>query len=244
MELNTSERDTDFIKPKLLTTAINVITSPSLAFRAIKAQPVTLAPLTLILLASMSVTGWYFAVLDFDWYIDDTLSQIGDLRGAELEEARQGMQALSQRGMALIGMLGSAVSLLAIYLAQAAYLSLISALGGYDLRFRQWFSLIVWTSLPNLFLSISMAVTILLNPGGQLSNYDLNPFSLYSLGMQTGNPSLDPMLAALNLIQIWSLSLLIMAYRQWVKTALVRAAAIVIAPYLLIFGVWAYLALT
>ncbi|MCB1670355.1 MAG: YIP1 family protein [Gammaproteobacteria bacterium] len=231
-------------RPQALTLAIDLISTPSLAFASIRSYPSFALPLFAVLLSSMAVTGWYFSILDFSWYIDDTLARVPDLQGSELEEARQGMQALSQRGMAVLGMLGSPLAMLVIYLLQSTYLSLVTALGGFDLRFRQWFSLVAWAGLPNLFLSLAMAATILLNPDGQLSNFDLNPLSFYSIGMQTSNPSLNQVLAAVNLVQLWSLCLLTAACRSWLAITLPRAVTVVFAPYLLIFGVWTYFALT
>jgi hypothetical protein len=91
---------------------------------------------------------------------------------------------------------------------------------------------------------MSMAVTILLNPSGQLSNYDLNALSLYNLGMQSDNQSLNQVFAALSLVQFWSLALLVAGYRQWAGTSVQRASATVLTPYLLIFGIWTNFALT
>ena len=158
-ELNPQQNDSEAGDSNPLTTAVNIITTPTLAFRSIRLHPTSLVPLGTVLVSVMLVTGWYFAVLDFDWYIDDTLNRIPDLRGTELEEAREGMAALSQRGMLLIGVLGSAASLMAIYLLQTAYLSLVGALRGDELRFRQWFSLVCWTNLPSLFAWTAFDVT-------------------------------------------------------------------------------------
>ena len=224
--------------------AINVLTAPSDAFRTIREQPTSLFPLTLIVVSTLVVMAWYFSVLDYDWYIDDTLSQFPDFTEQQLEDAREGMQSLSKSNMMWITMLSGGVTILVIYLIQASYLSLVSALQGDDIRFRQWWSLVAWTNLPSLFLAISMAVNILLNPSGQLSTLELNGLTLLSLGMETGNPSLNRVFSTINLAMIWNLVLLVMAYRQWLQANLVKALTIVVAPYLLIFGVWANFAVS
>ena len=154
------------------------------------------------------------------------------------------MQALSPNNMMWLTLLSSGISLLVIYLIQTSYLSLVSALRGDEIRFKQWWSLVAWTNLPALFLSISMAVNILLNPNGQLSILDLNGLTLLALGMESGNPSLNRIFATINLAMIWNLVLLVMAYRQWLNASLTKSMAVVLAPYLLIFGVWTYFAVS
>jgi len=225
-------------------TAVNILTAPREAFAALDARPTKLFPLALILISTMLATGWYFMILDYDWYIDDTLGQVPNLTAEQLENARDTMASISQNNMTYIGIFGSAFSLLFMYVLQAGYLSLVSALKGDKYRFSHWFSLVCWTSLPYLLVVISMVVNITLNPNGQLSAYDLNALSLANLGMQSGNASLNQALSSLNLTMFWSLALVVMAYRQWLDSGLLKAMAVVLAPYLLIFGVWAYFALT
>ena len=228
----------------LLATAVNIFTAPSEAFSAIRSRPHILFPMATVLISTMAVMGWYFAVLDFDWYIDDTLGRLSSLDESQLEQARERMEALSQRNTMLLSIFGSAISISFIYLLQAGYLTLVAALAGDEIRFKQWFSLCAWTNLPYLLVSVSMAVNIILNPNGQLSIYDLNGLSLSNLGMQTDNGSLNQMFSSLSLAQFWNLALLVAAYQQWLSKGLLKSAAIVIAPYLAIYGIWAYFALT
>ena len=49
---------------------------------------------------------------------------------------------------------------------------------------------------------------------------------------------------SLNLTMIWSIALTVLAYRQWLDSSQIKALAVVLAPYLVILGVWAYFALT
>jgi hypothetical protein len=238
------QSDSQVENANLIETAINILTSPREAFITLNAHPTKLFPVAVVLLSVMAATGWYFAILDYPWYIDDTLGQIGNLSEEQLEGAREAMQSISQRNMTLLGIFGSAFSILAVYTLQASYLSLVSALAGDTYKFSHWFSLISWTNLPYLLVVISMLVNISLNPNGQLSAYDLNALSLSNLGMQSANASLNQMFSSLNLTMFWSLILVIIAYKQWLQSSLVKAVVVVMAPYLLIFGVWSYFALT
>lgn len=226
-----------------LALAVNIFTAPTEAFAALRRRPAILFPLLLVVCGTVAVMGWYFSMVDYDWYIDETLDRV-DLAAEQLEAARERMASIPQRNMAAIGMGGSAISLLALFVAQATYLTFVSALGGDAYRFRHWLSLVAWTHLPHLLVLVTMAVNILLSPNGQLAAEDLNGLSLYNLGMQTGRPALDRLLGSLSLTLFWSVALLVGGYRQWLGASRARGCAVVLSPYLLVYGIWAYLALS
>lgn len=241
--------DIDSLQPQktepagYLNTAINVLTAPSEAFNEISQRPTKLFPLALIMISTMLVMFWYFTIVDFDWYIDDALSG-ANFSEEQLEAGREAMQSMSQNTFRMLGVFGGAFGLFIVYVLQAGYLGLASALNGDRYKFSHWFSLIIWTGLPYLLSIVGMIVNILLNSNGQLSAYDLDPLTLANLGMQSSNGSLTTIFNSLNLTMIWSMTLVVMAYKQWLNSSLVKALAIVLAPYLLILSVWAYFAFT
>lgn len=226
-----------------VTTAINILTAPGDAFNELRQRPTKIFPLALVLISSMVVMFWYFSIVDFDWFIDDSMSG-RNLSEEQMETSREAMRSMPQTTFRLIGVLGGTVGILLISVLQAGYLSLVSALIGGKFKFSHWFSLIVWTGLPYLLAVIGMAVTILLSPNGQLSAYDLNPLTLANLGVQSDNASVMTILNSLNLTLIWSAALVVMAYKQWLESSLLKALTVVLAPYMLILGVWAYFAFT
>lgn len=230
-------------KQSNVTVALNLLTAPREAFTEIKQFPVKLFPLLLVLAANALVLLWYFNIVDYDWYIDDVLANTS-LEGQQLEDARENMASMSQSTMAGFGILGSFAALTAIYLLQATYLSLVAALRGETLKFSHWFSLVCWAGLPFLLSAVGMVVTILLSPSGQLSTYDLDPLSLRNLGLRTNNDSLQSLFNFISLPMIWSTALILTAYQQWLHAGWLRSAAVVLAPYALILGIWAYFALT
>jgi Yip1 domain len=223
--------------------AINILTSPAEAFEELKLRPSKLFPLLAIVLSTAFVMFWYFTIVDFDWYIDDTLS-MRDLTEEQLEAAREQMNSMSRPTFRLISTIASVVGLLFVYILQAGYFSLTSALSGSGQKFSHWFSLVLWTGLPYLLSVVGMVVTILLSSNGQLSAYDLDPLTLANLGMQSSNDSLMTVFRSLSLTMLWGLSLTVMGYRHWLDCSLIKALAIVLAPYLLIFSIGAYVALS
>lgn len=226
-----------------LVTAVNILTAPRDAFAALQQHPSKLFPLLLILGSTLLVMLWYFSIVDFDWYIDDTVAGNSNLTDEQQEAMREGMRSMSQNTFTAIGVAGGVVSLLLMYVVQSGYLSMASALNGDRYRFSHWFSLICWANLPALLGILGMVVTILMSPNGQISVYALNPLTLANLGVVPGNGSLQSLMNVLSLPLFWTVGLIVMAYHQWVESTWSKALAIVLAPYILIFGVWTYFAL-
>ena len=227
----------------LINTAINILVSPSEAFTELQQRPSKLFPLALILLSTMAVMFWYFTIVDFDWYIDDTLAAV-NLDDEQLEIARAQMASMSQTTFKMFGIFSGVIGILVIYVLQSGYLSLISAISGSGQKFGNWFSLVLWTGLPYMLSVVGMVATIALSPNGQLSAYDLDPLTLANLGMQSGNSSLTAIFNSISLPMLWGVGLTVMGYRQWLDCSLMKAMTVVLAPYLLLMGVWAYFAFT
>lgn len=226
-----------------LAVAVNMLTAPGEAFRALEIRPTVLLPLSLVVFSSIAVLFWYFSIVDFDWYVDDTLSTQSNLSDDELETAREAMLSMSPNMFKFFGIVGSTVGVLAIYLAQSAYLALTSALIGDRFRFRHWFSLVCWTNLPYMLAILGMVAVIATSPNGQISVYALNPLTLANLGFGAGNASLQSLFNVISLNMIWNVVLLVLGYRQWLQANWVKTLGVVVTPYLVIFGVWAYFAI-
>jgi hypothetical protein len=73
----------------------------------------------------------------------------------------------------------------------------------------------------------------------------LNPFTLNNLLLHYSlNERGTNLFNALDLSIIWGAAIKVNGFRVWTGTLLGLATAIVLAPYLLIFGTWALLAFT
>lgn len=221
---------------------INMLTSPTEAFDELIRRPSKLLPLLLVIGLNALVIYWYFSILDYDWFVDDTL-QNANIPEDQLEQARENIEQMGPSMLRLFSLLGSSVAILAIYTIQAGYLTLTSAIAGHSQKFSQWFSLAAWTGIVVIFAQIGMAVTLLLDTNGQLGQYDLDPTTLRNLGLRPDNPDLERILGSINLSMIWSLVLLVFGHRRWLGTSLLKSVSIVGAPYLLIFGIWTYISL-
>ncbi len=241
-ETDTKDSKADAKQDSSVAIAINILTSPAEAFRALEARPTKIFPLALVMISSSAVLFWYYSIVDFDWFVDDTLSQLNNMSEEAREAARERMLSMSPTMFKGFGLLGSTVGVLAMFILQSGYLSMASALNGDRYRFSHWFSISVWTNLPTVLGAIGMIVTILLSPNGQLSAYDLNPLTLANLGMTSDIGSVQTIMNSLNLLMFWSLGLTVTAYKQWVQASWHKTLAIVLGPYILIFCIWSYFA--
>ncbi len=244
MEQQSSETASPSQPASSLATTIDIFASPSEAFRTIQKQPRILFPLFLVLIPTFLIYLWYFQMVDFDWFIDDTVARFSGMSAEQQEAMRNAYEAQSQTFTTVTTVLGAVVGTLFFYLVHAGYLTLVSAMTGDGYRFRYWFSLLSWTNLPFLFILLVMAVNLLMSPNGQISLYDANSLSLASLGMEASSAGMQAMLDSLNLAMFWALALLVMAYRQWLKISWMRASLIALAPYILVFGGIAFFTLT
>lgn len=225
--------------PGLIATAINMLTSPREAYGAIKSKPSILFPLFLILLLNALVLGWYFSIVDYEWFIDDILSA-DNLSEADRTQARESMLGLSINSFAMLGIISGSVAVLFFNLIQAGYLSLVAAIRGDSFKFRHWFSLTCWAGMPILLTIAGSAMTILLTPNGQLSAYQLDPLTLYNLGITSSNSSAQSLFQSISLATLWSIGLIVCGHHFWTGANWGRSILLVLSPYLLILGVWGF----
>ncbi len=127
--------------------ALNVLQEPAAAFAELRERPSWLLPAILV----------------------------ADPTGEQIEQFNEQMESVSPQVFIISGFLGASLGLIIIWLLQAGYLTLVSALTGDGFRFGNWFCLATWTAIPSLFSIVGMAITILLNPSGQIGQMELDP---------------------------------------------------------------------
>lgn len=223
---------------------INIFVSPMEVFKSLQVKPTILFPFVLIMTSLVAVYSWYYTMVDFPWAIDQLLARMGDNSADEIDQIRKVYEDMGSTGMMVTQNIGIVIMTLLIYSVQAGYLSLISAISGDAIRFRQWFSLTSWAYLIGLLGVLAIAVNILMSENGQISIYDINSLSLSGMGLDAGsNISLQSLFDTLNLTMFWTLGLMVAGYQNWVNSGYAKASVIVLAPHVLIYGIWAVIAL-
>lgn len=222
---------------------INIISAPKEAFISIKEKPTVLFPLILILIFSASLQYGYFNAVDADFLIDQTVTQAAAITGQPEAQLREGLAEMDPQSIMIQSIITVMIIVPLIMALYSGYLSLVSKFTYDEIRFKQWFSLNCWTGIISIFSALAGWVVILTNSDGLIGQTEIVPLSLNSLLFQTEGP-FQTMLSQIHLIQLWSLGLLSMAYANWTGKSLGKSITIIVAPYVIIYGIWSIIILT
>ena len=221
---------------------LNIWTSPVSAFVELKPKPRLWYPLLAIIILQIAVTVYYSMSADFDWVLDQTLSASGREFTPEQREAMERMQGgMGANISAIAGSIGILIVVPLIFSILAGYYTIISSFTADGIKFGQWFGLLCWSSTPMLFAALASLVSIFLNSNGQIMQNQLNPLTLNNLVFhyKFGEPG-TTFLSAIDLTMLWSVALNVIGYKTWTGKSTPSAAAIACAPYLVIYGVFAF----
>lgn len=228
-----------------LSCLINIFVDPKKALADVRGHTAWLwYPLIISILITTAVLIWYYATADIGSLQQQVMSMMGSKYNPDqLEQIRS---SLTRGRFIFQAAAGGIIAVLVIYLLQALYLFLISKVAGYEVQeFGKWFSLVSWTSLPNVLVYIAMAITYLFSQGKSISVYDLNVASLNTLifhfkpadhwfGLAT----------SVSLTTFWVLGLMVMGFSLWTKKSPGKSAVVVLTPYVLIYGLIILIKLT
>lgn len=227
-------------------TLTNILTSPSLAFRAIKTKPGFLFPLLALLAANIVLMLCFFSTVDFAWMIEQMVnSQTMDKSAAEradMAKAMSGLTPMIMGGSAMVGML---LGVLVIFSVMAVYLLLANKLlDSEQLGFKHWFALTCWCATPTLLTALASLVNVLLASDGQLTLEAINPVSFNNmlLDLSPHDPLFAP-LSSWDPFTVWNQILMVLGFHYWTGKSIAKSAAIVLAPTVIIYGIWIAIAL-
>jgi hypothetical protein len=216
----------------------NIFASPGEAFRALRLRPTFLLPLAAVLIAACAVIVWYYARVDLVWLIERSLdaaqSQVpADARQQLLD--RVGKTSPYAAGVSAAGV--SAIVVLLLMALAAGYLAIVSMLTNDGYRFKNWFALVCWSSLPLLLSSLATMVNLAVSDVSHLPAEQLNPLSIVNLLGLHGNASGGigaRLLQSADVTSLWALGLTIFGYSLWTKKGIASSALIVAGPLLVI----------
>ncbi|HET7650541.1 MAG TPA: YIP1 family protein [Gammaproteobacteria bacterium] len=217
---------------------VNIFVDPAKALTDAKAHTRWLwYPFVITLFVSVGFGVWYFLTVDLGWLVDQIVSGMaGKMDADQVDRVRDSMT----RGRFLFGAVaGNLLGISAIYVLQAVYLLLVDKLGGSEIQsFGKWFSFTAWTYFPNVLATVATAVMYLFSPGKQVSLYRIDVTSVNTLLFHLPKSSnWFSILQNLHLTLFWTLGLMIFGFALWTRKSLGKSALIVLAPYVVIYGV-------
>ena len=227
-------KETALKQANSLTTAVNIFASPNEAFASIKARPTFFVPM-LVACIGVAAYSWLYALeVDLGWLTERQLrgQTLFELTDAQIQAQVNAAVERGRTSTIVTGVLGSFLAITIIYLLQASYLKIVSLITKDGVRYRQWLSLVSWTSLPTVLGSLATIVFILTNDVSYVDQAGVNPLSFASLlQMDLENSSTFVSFASnTSPINIWSLVLLVLGYRFLSESGTFKALAAVLAP--------------
>lgn len=219
-----------------LQVASNIFMSPAQAFVQIRERPSPWLPLVVLLLGYCATSFVYLHRVDLAWFMDLQMQNAPNMTEAQREQAVNAALRISPTTYGAIGSVTTSVSVLAIFALIALYYTGVSFATNSGIKYKQWFGLICWCTLPAAFGLLATIVNLLVSDVRFLPQDALNPLSfgnLLAIDPQ-GTPTLQRILLSLDPTTIWSVVLTILGYQAWTKRSLVHATLVVLGPLMLI----------
>ena len=224
---------------KDLALAWAMLTAPTAAFNELRERPRSLLPLLLILVGTVGVLAWYYAMVDIDWLADRLMDATPRTRNLPEAERTKAMAVMNRPFLMGSSVIGAAIVLLLMRVGEAAYFSLAGKITNVQYSFRHWFALACWTAIPQFLTVLLMVGYLLLSPTNQISNEELQLLSLNELFFHRtmGEPGYA-LLSNLTLLTPWVWLLTVIGVRIWSGRSWVFSTVFALLPEALIYGIW------
>lgn len=216
-------------------------TAPSSAFVELRERPRFWFPLLLVVFTTVALNYWYFSVVDIEWLKATFLSADPGLQKMTEEQRAVAMSMYSRNVMLYGSMVSIFIVLPAVLLLQALYLLVVGKVTRLSPGFKHWFALSCWTSLPVLLSTVVAAILLLLADNAQVAPGVVAPLSLNELVLHVpeGSPG-HTLFQSLNIPALLCWALMIIGFRTWSQRSWGFSAVVVLLPWVVIYGVWAF----
>ncbi|HSN18330.1 MAG TPA: Yip1 family protein [Gammaproteobacteria bacterium] len=230
--------------PSAFGSLVNIFLEPRKTFEDVRQHTGWLwYPLLLALGALVVTFVFYYGTADWD-VIRQQQTDILSNYHLTRDQIDQALSRMTRTKLVLQTSIGLVVVLSIIYLIQALYLFLAAKVAGAEVQnFGAWFSFTCWAYFPSFLGSIATLAAFLVY-GKQATFLSIDVTSLNTLifKVPVDSPWFN-MLNNLHLALFWSFALMTIGFSAWTRKSLGKSAAIVLAPHVLIYGLWIVLKL-
>lgn len=216
-----------------LSLAVNVFTSPTQAFVALKERPRVWLPLLLMIAGYAAVSFTYMNSVDIGWFMENQLAQSAQLTEQQREQAAAAAANISPMVYGAIGAVTTPLVILLVLFLTALYYTIVSFVTNDGVKLKQWFALGCWCMLPSIIGLIAQLVNLSVNDARFMIQDAIDPLSfgnLLSIERTAATPIVQRILLGINLAAIWTIFLSVLGYQVWTKSSLVKSIAIVLGP--------------
>lgn len=195
-------------------------------------------PLVLSVVSIALVFVWYYASADWD-VIRQQQTDILTSYNVPKDKIAESLASLTRGKLIIQTTIGIVVVYALIYFIQTLYLFLVGkVVGSENQSFGSWFNFTAWTYFPSFLGAIASMIAILVY-GKQATATAIDVTSLNTLFFKlTPDNSWFGLLNSMHLALFWTLALMTIGFAAWTKRSLGKSAAIVLAPHVLIYGLW------
>jgi hypothetical protein len=181
----------------------------------------------------------YFNFVDFSWYTELMVQAMaGDLSPAEQNVFRNMMADKSQS--LWTGVFGSVFMLLVSNAIMALYLNIVTKADEECVQgYTDWYGFSWWVSIPVIVSSLLGILVVLVAQDNQLSPVSMAPTSFAFIFAVEMNSSWASLMQAIRLESVWVMYLTAVGLSQWTQLPVKKTYIIAIAPYVLIWAIWA-----
>ena len=221
-----------------------ILIDPKSCFTALREQPRFWFPLLTTIVSSLIVMFWYFNMVDFAWLTEHMLSRSSQAdKASEAQKAQVG--AFMTKGLMMwLALIGIVVAIPLVRLLEAVYYLLAGKLTNVQQSFKQWFSLTCWSSFPLIFSVLAMAIALLLQGNGQVSQEELQLLSLNELLFHVpASNRWYSLLSSVTILHPWIWWLTIVGVQVWSARSWVFCTLFALLPVALLYGGWALFSL-
>jgi hypothetical protein len=215
--------------------ATNIFVSPGEAFAAIKERPSPWFPLLIVVGAYCAVSVLYLYNVDLAWMLDNQMRQ-ADLTEEQRTQAVDAAMSVPRGVYVAFGVVSALLGYPLIFAIFALYYTGVSFFTNTGVKFKHWFALLAWCSLPFVLGLLATLVYIITGDVRFVGQEGLNPLSFGNLfGIDpAGLPTIQRGLLALDPTVIWTVVLSVLGYQALSQRSIVHAAIVVLSPYILI----------
>jgi hypothetical protein len=220
-------------------TFVALITHPRRAFTELEKEPRFAVPMWLLVVATMGMIIWFYSSVNVDALISQALAA-RPLTAAQRAQA----SGLMSRGTFLFSaLIFGTIALFVVQLVTAFYFFFVCEFLEVQLTFRKWFAFTWWCSVPQLISVVITAVLLLVRDPSQATPGVLSPLSLNELFFHYDQADNGyALLNSITLVQLLTLVLMVIGVQTWTKRSWLLSIVIVLAPRVLIYGVWYWFA--
>lgn len=215
----------------------NVFTTPGEAFAAIKQRPSPWLPLVLLIGVYCAVSFAYLTSIDLAWFFDRAMQNAPNLTDEQRARAVETQAGMSPYVLASVGSLSAAASFLIAFAIGALYFTGVSFALSAGVKFKQWFALLAWCSVPFLLGLLASLANVLTSDARFMPQEAMNPLSFGNLlALDSEGATLSQrILLSLDITTVWSLVLQVLGFQAWTGRSTAVASAVALAPLLILF---------